>query len=94
MAFSTDSGVYPHGDNARQFAYMVEYCMKPIEANRAATLNAAEQLGDSADHGIISKGAYADVIAVEGDPLDNAKVLENVCFVMKNGQVYKNTWER
>ena len=94
MAFGTDSGVYPRGDNARQFAYMVEYGMKPIEAIRAATLNAAELLGHSADFGIVSKGTYADIIAVEGDPLTNVKVLENVKFVMKNGRVYKNTWER
>ena len=94
MAFGTDSGVYPHGDNARQFAYMVEYGMKPIEAIRAATVNAGELLGRSGELGAIAKDAYADVIAVEGDPGKDVKLLENVKFVMKGGRVYKNAWAK
>jgi len=94
MAFGTDAGVYPHGDNARQFAIMVEYGMKPLDAIRAATSGAAELLGRSKDLGVISKGAFADVIAVEGDPRADVKLLENVRFVMKGGTVYKNGWEK
>lgn len=94
MAFGTDAGVYPHGDNARQFAYMVEYGMKPIEAIRSATVNAAELLGRSHELGVIANDAFSDVIAVEGDPTKDVKLLENVKFVMKNGRVYKNAWGR
>lgn len=94
MAFGTDAGVYPHGDNARQFTVMAEYGMKPLDAIRAATTGAAELLGRSQELGVIAKGAFADVVAVEGDPRSNVKLLENVRFVMKNGRVYKNAWEQ
>jgi imidazolonepropionase-like amidohydrolase len=94
MAFGTDAGVYPHGDNARQFTVMAEYGMKPLDAIRAATTGAAELLGRSQEFGVIAKGAFADVVAVEGDPRSNVKLLENVRFVMKNGRVYKNAWEQ
>jgi len=90
MAFGTDGGVYPNGDNAKQFSTMVEYGMKPIDAIRAATVNAAELLGRSEVLGAIRKGAYADVIAVPGDPRANVKLFEDVRFVMKGGVVYKN----
>lgn len=89
MAFGTDGGVYPHGDNARQFAYMVEYGMTPMEAIQAATVHAAELIGWPDDVGAIEAGRYADIIAVEGNPLDNVRLLENVAFVMKGGKVYK-----
>jgi len=92
MAFGTDAGVYPHGDNAKQFAIMTEYGMQPIDAIRAATGNAAELLGRSKEIGIVAKDAFADIIAVQGDPRDNVKLLENVKFVMKGGRVYKNAW--
>jgi imidazolonepropionase-like amidohydrolase len=92
MAFGTDAGVYPHGDNARQFAIMTEYGMKPIDAIRAATVNAAELLGHPKDFGLVAAGSFADVIAVEGDPRTNVKLLENVKFVMKEGRVYKNSF--
>ncbi len=90
MAFGTDAGVYPHGDNARQFAKMVEWGMKPIDAIQAATINAAELLGWPDKVGELSKGHFADLIAVNGDPLRDVKTLENVKFVMKGGAVVKN----
>jgi len=90
MAFGTDAGVYPHGENARQFAKLVEWGMKPIDAIQAATVNAAELLGWADKVGELSKGHFADLIAVEGDPLIDVKTLENVKFVMKGGVVEKN----
>ena len=88
MAFGTDSGVYPHGDNAKQFAKMVEWGMKPIDAIQAATINAADLIGVKA--GALETGNYADIIAVDGNPLENVPVLENVKFVMKGGIVARN----
>ncbi len=90
MAFGTDAGVYPHGDNAKQFKYMVQYGMTPAQAIRAATFNAADLIGRSKDVGTIEAGKYADLIAVSADPLQNVQVLENVQFVMKGGVVYKD----
>ena len=90
MAFGTDGGVYPHGDNAKQFAIMVEYGMKPVEAIRTATVEAAELLGLATQVGQVAAGFAADVIAVEGDPTRTVNALENVKFVMKQGQVYRN----
>jgi imidazolonepropionase-like amidohydrolase len=90
MAFGTDAGVYPHGDNARQFGKMVEWGMKPLDAIQAATINAADLLGLSAKIGAIEPGHYADIIAVTGDPLTNVRLLESVRFVMKNGAVVRN----
>ncbi len=90
MAFGTDAGVYPHGDNARQFAKMVEWGMKPLDAIQAATINAADLLGWSAQVGTLEKGRYADLIAVDGDPLTDVRMLENVRFVMKGGAVVRN----
>ena len=91
MAFGTDAGVYPHGDNARQFFYMVKYGMTPAQAIRAATSNAADLIGRPKDVGTVEAGKYADLIAVTGDPLADVRVLENVNFVMKGGVVYKDT---
>ena len=90
MAFGTDAGVYPHGENARQFAKMVEWGMKPLDAIQAATIHAADLLGWSDKVGTLEKGRYADLIAVDGDPLSDVKVLENVRFVMKGGAVVRN----
>ena len=90
MAFGTDAGVYPHGDNWKQFPYMVEYGMKPIDAIRAATVNAAELLGWTGKAGLLAPGAFADIIGVEGDPLVDIHALGKVRFVMKGGQVYRN----
>jgi imidazolonepropionase-like amidohydrolase len=89
MAFGTDAGVCPHGINARQFAFMVKYGMTPMQAIQAATVNAADLLGHSDLVGSIKVGKSADVIAVNGDPLADIKVLESVAFVMKEGIVYK-----
>jgi imidazolonepropionase-like amidohydrolase len=90
MAFGTDAGVYPHGDNAKQFFYMVKYGMTPAQALRAATSDAADLLGRPQDVGSIAPGRYADIIAVGTDPLANIREMENVLFVMKGGVVYKD----
>jgi imidazolonepropionase-like amidohydrolase len=92
MAFGTDAGVYPHGDNWKQFPIMVEWGMKPIEAIRAATVSAAELLGISGKAGAIEPGYWADMIAVAGNPLEDISALGRVQFVMKEGQVYRNDW--
>jgi imidazolonepropionase-like amidohydrolase len=89
MTFGTDAGVCPHGINARQFAFMVKYGMTPMQAIQAATVNAADLIGHSELFGSITAGKSADIIAVNGDPLANIRVLENVRFVMKEGKVYK-----
>ena len=89
MAFGTDAGVYPHGDNARQFFYMVKFGMTPSQAIRAATANAADLIGRSKDVGTIEAGKYADIIAVNSDPLSDVRALEHVDFVMKGGRFTK-----
>jgi imidazolonepropionase-like amidohydrolase len=90
MAFGSDGGVYPHGDNGKQFAYMVEYGMSPMQAIQAATVHAAELIGWPDDVGAIEAGRYADIIAVAGNPLEDVRLLENVGFVMKGGKLYKS----
>ena len=90
IAFGTDAAVYPHGLNAHEFAVMVKAGMSPLGAIQAATLNAADLLGWSDRVGSIEPGKFADLIAVEGDPLQDATVLENVKFVMKGGSVVKD----
>ena len=85
IGFGTDAGIYPHGDNARQFAYMVKYGMTPLDAIRAATLSAAASLGRSQELGSISPGKFADMIAVEGDPLEDIDRLRHVSGVIKQG---------
>lgn len=87
MVFSSDAGVMPHAIAGGQFKVMVEYGMTPIEAIRAATINAADALGRSDDVGEIKVGAYADLIAVDGDVLTNVRMLENVDMVIKNGVI-------
>ncbi len=89
MVFGSDAGVYPHGDNGRQFAKMVEWGMTPIQAIQAATVNAAQALGREADVGAIAVGRYGDMIAVDGDPLANVRELEHVAVVIKGGEVVK-----
>jgi imidazolonepropionase-like amidohydrolase len=90
MAFGSDAGVYPHGMNGKQFAYMVQYGMSPMVAVQAATIHAAELLGWPGDVGVIEPGMYADIIAVTGNPLDDIRVLEDVRFVMKGGEIYRD----
>lgn len=87
VAFGTDAGVYPHGWNGKQFAHMVRWGMTPMQAIQAATVSAAELLGWSEKVGRIAPGYFADVIAVDGDPLKDVTLLERVGFVMKDGQV-------
>jgi len=88
VAFGTDAGVFPHGDNAKEFAVLVERGMTPLAAIQSATLHAADLLGVK-DRGSIKKGLLADIIAVPGNPLKNIKTVEKVSFVMKDGRVYK-----
>lgn len=90
IAFGTDAGVYDHGKNAKEFQYMVEAGMPPMAAIKAATTSAADLLGISAKAGSITTGKYADIVAVNGDPLQDIKLMQNVSFVMKEGRVYKN----
>ena len=89
MVFGSDAGVYPHGDNARQFAKMVQWGMTPLQAIQAATVSAAKALGREADVGAVQVGRYADLIAVDGDPLKDVRALEKVAFVVKGGVVVK-----
>jgi imidazolonepropionase-like amidohydrolase len=90
VAFGTDTGVSRHGENAKEFALMVEAGFSPEEAIRSATAVAAEHLEMSKDIGTLEQGKYADLIAVTKDPLKNIKELESVDFVMKGGEIYKN----
>jgi imidazolonepropionase-like amidohydrolase len=90
IAFGTDSGVYPHGDNAKQFGKMVEWGMKPLDAIQAATVNAADLLGWADKIGTLETGHFADLIAVSGNPASDVHVLEAVKFVMKGGMIARN----
>ena len=90
IAFGTDTfGLSDHGENAQEFALMAKAGMPAMEAIKAATYNAADLIGDSKDIGSVTAGHYADIIAVEGDPLSQISLLEHVSFVMKGGQVVK-----
>jgi imidazolonepropionase-like amidohydrolase len=90
LAFGTDSGVYPHGENARQFAYYVRYGMRPIEAIRSATVAAAELMGWEDRVGTLEPGRAADLIAVRGNPLDDVEELRDVRVVVKGGRIVKD----
>jgi len=90
IAFGTDAAVYPHGLNAHEFGKMVEMGLPPLQAIQAATVNAADLLGWSDRVGTIEAGKFADLVAVNGDPLTDVRVLENVRFVMKGGEIIKN----
>jgi len=90
IALGTDAAVYPHGLNAHEFGKMVEMGLTPLQSIQAGTVNAADLLGWSDRVGTIEPGRFADLVAVDGDPLANAQVLENVRFVMKGGEVIKN----
>jgi imidazolonepropionase-like amidohydrolase len=90
LAFGTDAGVYPHGTNARQFRYLLELGLTPLQTIQMATCNAADLLGWSDKVGTIAPGAWADLIAVHGDPLTDVTVLERPAFVMKGGTIYRS----
>jgi imidazolonepropionase-like amidohydrolase len=85
LSFGTDVGVFPHGTDAKQFAYMVRYGMTPMQAIQAATVTAAELLGWPKDVGSVTPGHFADLVAVKGDPLQDITLLEHVAAVMKGG---------
>ncbi len=89
IAFGTDAAVYPHGQNAKEFEYMVQAGIPPLVAIQAATTHAAQLLHHDKEFGSISAGKYADIVAVQGDPLADIALLEDVRFVMKAGVVYK-----
>ena len=89
IAFGTDAGVFPHGLNAKEFGYMVEVGMPPMKAIQSATIVNAEVL-KNVNIGEIAIGKFADIIAVNSDPTNDIKTLENVIFVMKNGVIYKD----
>ena len=88
MVFGTDAGIYPHGDNARQFAVMVKYGMTPLQAIQAATVNAAEALA-RADLGVVEAGRVADMVAVTGDPTVDIRLLETPAVVIQGGAVVR-----
>jgi imidazolonepropionase-like amidohydrolase len=95
IAFGTDMGGIPWSEPiAQEFPRMVEFGMTPMQAIQSATSRAAELLEMKGKLGTIAPGAYADVVAVSGDPLTNIKILENVGFVMKDGKVFKNDLEK
>jgi imidazolonepropionase-like amidohydrolase len=92
VAMGTDAAVYPHGLNARELAVYVKLGMTPMDAIRTATVNAADLLGWSDRAGSLEPGKYADIVAVDGDPLQDITALQQVKFVMKGGIVYKNEY--
>ena len=92
VAFGTDAAVYPHGLNAHEFAVMVKLGMSPLQSIQAATINAADLLGWSDKIGGLEPGKWGDIIAVDGDPLQDVTTLEHVKFVMKGGEVVKNEY--
>ena len=92
VAFGTDAAVYPHGLNAHEFAVMVKLGLTPLQAIQAATVNAADLLGWSGKVGTLEPGAWADIVAVDGDPVKDVTTLERVKFVMKGGEVVRNEY--
>ena len=94
VAFGTDAAVYPHGLNAHEFAVMVKLGLTPLQAIQAATVNAADLLGWSDKIGSVEPGKWADIIAVDGDPLQDVTTLERVKFVMKGGTMVKNDYAK
>lgn len=92
VAFGTDAAVYPHGLNAHEFAVMVKLGLTPLQSIQAATINAADLLGWSEKIGAVEPGKWGDIIAVDGDPLQDVTTLERVKFVMKGGEVVKNEY--
>lgn len=89
MVFGSDAAIYPHGDNGKQFSRMVTYGMTPMQAIQAATINSATLLQQQDSLGQIKSGYLADIVAVDGNPIKNISLMENVSFVMKDGVIYK-----
>ena len=89
IVFGTDSGVSPHGENWKEFIYMVEAGMAPVEALNSAMSAGAELLGINDELGTIESGKLADIIAINGNPLQDIKQMENVSLIVKDGQIYK-----
>ncbi|HWA88057.1 MAG TPA: amidohydrolase family protein [Opitutus sp.] len=89
IAFGTDQGVAPHGENAKEFIYMVEAGMPPMAALKAGTIEAAKLIGDEKDLGSVEAGKYADLVAVAGDPIADIQLVTKPVFVMKAGTIYK-----
>ncbi len=89
MVFGSDAAIYPHGDNGKQFSRMVQFGMTPLQSIQAATINSATLLKQQSELGQIKEGFLADIIAVDGNPIDDISLMENVSFVMKDGKVYK-----
>ena len=89
IVYGTDAGVYPHGDNAKQFSYMVKNGMTPTEAIQAATIHAADVMGRSNQVGQIDSGFFADIVALRDNPIDDIKTLENIEVVIKGGRLFK-----
>jgi imidazolonepropionase-like amidohydrolase len=88
IGYGTDSGVYPHGDNARQFAYMVRLGMSPMQAIQSATIEAARMMGNDAQLGSIAPQKFADLVVLDGDPTQDVSALEKPVLVMKAGQIF------
>ena len=89
IAFGTDAAVYPHGENAKEFGYMVEAGIPPMYAIQSATIHAAELLKHEKDFGSVTAGKFADIVAVAGNPLEDISLMTRMSFVMKEGLVYK-----
>jgi len=92
VALGTDAAVYPHGMNGHEFAVMVKLGLTPLQSIQAGTINAADLLGWSGKVGTLEPGAWADIVAVDGDPVKDVRTLERVKFVMKGGEVVKNEY--
>ncbi len=94
IVYGTDATIFPHGWNAKQFPLMVEWGMNPMKALQSATIDASELLGWSDKVGVLESGYYADIIAVEENPVDNIGALEQVDFIMKGGRIVKNNFDQ
>jgi len=94
VALGTDAAVYPHGMNGHEFGVMVKLGLTPLQAIQAGTVNAADLLGWAGKVGTLASGSWADIVAVDGDPLKDVTTLERVKFVMKGGEVVKNDYAK
>jgi imidazolonepropionase-like amidohydrolase len=94
VALGTDAAVMPHGLNAHEFGKMVEMGLTPLQSIQAGTVNAADLLGWADKIGTIEAGKWADIVAVDGDPLQDVTTLEHVKFVMKGGEVIRNEYSK